>query len=70
MGPGETILDGETGAVIPLHDFDAFRQAVLRYVDDPALTKKHGANARAHVDKEYNVVRYSKEFAQHIVRFL
>ena len=70
LGPGETILDGETGAVIPLHDFDAFRQAVLRYVCDPTLTKKHGANARAHVDKEYNVVRYSKEFAQHIVRFL
>jgi glycosyltransferase involved in cell wall biosynthesis len=70
MGPAETILDGATGAVIPLHDFDAFLQAVLRYVDDSALAKKHGVNARAHVDKEYNVVHYSKEFAHQIVRFL
>jgi glycosyltransferase involved in cell wall biosynthesis len=70
MGPSETILDGRTGAVIPLHDFDAFGQAVLRYVDDEELTKNHSASARAHVQKEYNVVHYSKEFAQHIMRFL
>lgn len=70
MGPSETILDGQTGAVIPLHDFDAFGDAVLRYVDDAELTKNHGANARAHVEREYNVVHYSKAFAQHIMRFL
>lgn len=69
-GPAETILDGQTGAVIPLHDFDRFERTVLGYVDDPELTKQHGRNARAHVDTAYNVVRYSKEFAQHIARFL
>jgi len=66
----ETILDGQTGAVVPLQDFALFERKVLAYVDDPELTKQHGLNARAHVDTAYNVVRYSKEFAQHIARFL
>lgn len=69
-GPSETILDGETGAVVPLHDFTLFERKVLDYIDDTEMTKKHGRNARAHVDTTYNVVRYSKEFAKHIVRFL
>jgi glycosyltransferase involved in cell wall biosynthesis len=69
-GPAETILDGQTGAVVPLQDFALFERKVLAYVDDPELTKQHGLNARAHVDTAYNVVRYSKEFAQHIARFL
>lgn len=69
-GPSETILHGQTGAVVPLHDFALFERTVLNYIDDAEMTKKHGRNARAHVDTEYNVVRYSKEFAQHIVHFL
>jgi hypothetical protein len=56
--------------VIGLDDFAGFTQAVLRYVDDPEMTKMHGNNARAHVDTAYNVVRQSKEFAAHIARFL
>ena len=70
LGPKETILDGQTGAVIGLDDFAAFTQAVLRYVDNKEMTKMHGHNARAHVDTAYNVVRQSKEFATHIGRFL
>jgi glycosyltransferase involved in cell wall biosynthesis len=70
LGPKETILDGKTGAVIGLDDFAGFTQAVLRYVDDPEMTKMHGNYARAHVDTAYNVVRQSKEFAAHIARFL
>ena len=70
VGPRETIVDGHTGALIGLHDFATFTHAVLRYVDDPALTDLHGRNARAHVDTAYNVVRHGKEFAGHILRFL
>lgn len=69
-GPCETILDGQTGALVPVHDMEAFQEAVLRYVDHVEMTKKHGENARAHVVAAYNVVRHSKEFAQHIARFL
>jgi glycosyltransferase involved in cell wall biosynthesis len=70
VGPRETILDGHTGALIGLHDFDAFTEAILRYVDDVTLTELHGNNARTHVDQAYNVVRHGKEFAAHIARFL
>ena len=70
LGPRETILDGCTGALIPLDDFDIFTNTVLRYIDDTELTRMHGCNARVHVDAAYNVVRHSKEFAEHIDRFL
>jgi glycosyltransferase involved in cell wall biosynthesis len=70
LGPKETIIDNETGRLVELDDFAGFTDAVLRYVDGPAMTKLHGLNARAHVDRAYNVVRQSKEFAEHIVRFL
>lgn len=70
LGPKETILDNQTGALIPIDDFDMFTKAVLRYIDDTKTTRIHGENARAHVDAAYNVVRHGKEFAEHIVRFL
>jgi glycosyltransferase involved in cell wall biosynthesis len=70
LGPQETIIDNQTGALIPLDDFNLFTQAVLRYVDDTNITRIHGKNARAHVDAAYNVVRHGKEFAEHIARFL
>jgi len=69
-GPKETIIDNHTGALVPVHDFDVFTQAVLRYIDDTKTTRIHGENARAHVDAAYNVVRHGKEFAEHIARFL
>lgn len=70
IGPCETIIDGQTGALIELDDFAAFTRAVLRYVDDQSMTELHGINARAHVEKTYNIVHQSKEFAQHIAQFL
>ena len=69
-GPRETIVHGTTGELIDIDDFDAFTRAVLRYVDDPALTKLQGRNARAHVNAAYNMVRHGKDFAAHIRRFL
>lgn len=70
LGPRETIIDDQTGALIPLDDFAMFTQAVLRYVDDIKTTRIHGENARAHVDAAYNIVRHGKEFAEHVARFL
>lgn len=69
-GPCETIVDGQTGALISLDDMTAFEQAVLRYIDNVEMTKKHGENARARVVAAYNVMRHSKEFANHIAQFL
>jgi len=69
-GPSETIVDGKTGALVDLHDFKAFTDTLLRYVDNVSMTKMHGNNARVHVDTEYNVERHGKEFAAHIARVL
>lgn len=69
-GPRETIAHGQTGELVDIDDFDAFTRAVLRYVDDPEMTKLQGRNARAHVNAAYNIVRHGKDFAAHIQRFL
>jgi glycosyltransferase involved in cell wall biosynthesis len=69
-GPCETIIDGHTGALVPIQDMEAFGHAVLRYIDNVEMTKNHSENARAHVVASYNVMRHSKEFANHIAQFL
>lgn len=69
-GPCETIVDGHTGALVQLHDMETFESTVIRYIENVEMTKTHGENARAHVVAAYNVVRHSKEFADHIARFL
>lgn len=69
-GPKETIVDGVTGALIGMYDFEGFTRTVLKYVDDHTMTKLQGKNARAHVVAAYNVVRHGKDFAAHIARFL
>ena len=43
----EEILDGVTGYLVPEGDDEAFVKAVCRYLSDPALARRHGANARA-----------------------
>jgi len=69
-GPRETIVHGSTGELVDVDDFGAFTRAVLRYVDDPDMTKLQGREARAHVNAAYNIVRHGKDFAAHIQRFL
>jgi glycosyltransferase involved in cell wall biosynthesis len=41
-GVGEMLVDGVTGLLVPKDDVIAFRQALTRLIDDPALRKKLG----------------------------
>lgn len=69
-GPSETIIDGTTGALIGLEDFDGFCEAIIAYVDDPARLILHGANAIARANNVYGMARQGKQFAEEIKRFL
>jgi glycosyltransferase involved in cell wall biosynthesis len=46
-GVRDVVEDGMTGALVSAHDREAFAEAVLRYLVDPALRRAHGAAARA-----------------------
>lgn len=69
-GPRETILDGQTGVLVGLNDFDAFTSAVLDYIDKPALRAQHGRAARAHVLSRYSMQRQAADLARYIGRFI
>ena len=49
-GLPEVVTDGVNGLLIPPQDPEALAQALARLLDDPALAKKLGENARQHVE--------------------
>lgn len=69
-GPAETIIDGETGALVAINDFDGFVQRVLQYVDNASILKKHGEQAHNHAASKYSLKRYGEELAQYIKPYL
>ncbi len=63
-GCRETVTDGVTGALVPVNDAAALGAALLRYVDDPALRRRHGdagvALARASFDEQLVFARVAR----------
>ena len=51
----ETVVDGETGAVVPAGDGDRLTEAIRRYLDDPVAAAAHGNNARKHVRRNFSL---------------
>lgn len=49
----EVIEDGVTGALFEDDDADGLRDALARYLDDPALRRAHGEAGRARVEREF-----------------
>ncbi len=52
-GLPEVVTDGVNGLLIPPQDPEALAQALARLLDDPALAKKLGENARRHVEEKF-----------------
>jgi glycosyltransferase involved in cell wall biosynthesis len=63
-GCRETVKDGVTGALVPVKDAAALGAALLRYVNDPALRRRHGdagvALARAAFDEQLVFARVAQ----------
>ena len=53
----ETVVEGETGAVVPAGDGDALADAIARYMRDPQLALAHGRNGRDHVCRSFSIDR-------------
>ena len=54
-GLPEVIDEGITGQLVPPADPPAMAAALARYVNDPALAKKHGAAGRERILSRYNM---------------
>lgn len=62
-GPAETVVDGETGFLVPPEDPDALADRVLTLLRDPALRARMGAAGRARVLAHYTAAGYADAFA-------
>jgi glycosyltransferase involved in cell wall biosynthesis len=52
-GCQEIVTEGQTGLLVPSEDADAMANACLRLMRDPAMARRLGAAARAHVAAAY-----------------
>jgi sugar transferase (PEP-CTERM/EpsH1 system associated) len=54
-GNPEIVPDGIAGQLVAEPDDDMFARAILAYVDDPVLLRRHGEGARAHVLRRFSL---------------
>lgn len=54
-GCRETVIDGHNGYLVPVQCVDSLTTAMKRFVDDPALAKKMGAQSRRLAETKYDV---------------
>ena len=68
-GPAETVVDGETGFLVPPEDPQALADRVLTLLRDPALRARMGAAGRARVLTHYTAAGYAQALA-HLIETL
>ncbi len=54
-GNPELVVEGETGLLVPRADPGALAEALGRYLDDPALARRHGAAGRRRVEAVFGL---------------
>jgi len=57
LAPGcrETVIEGQTGFLVPVRDPAALAEAMARFVEDPSLAARMGQGARAYAEAKYDV---------------
>lgn len=63
-GPAETVVDGETGFLVPPDAPDALAGRVIALLRDPALRERMGAAGRARVLAHYTAAGYAAQFSR------
>jgi glycosyltransferase involved in cell wall biosynthesis len=56
-GCRETVVDGENGFLVPVQDAPALAQAMVRFIDEPALQTSMGARSRQMAEDKYDVYK-------------
>jgi len=61
-GPSETVMDGETGYLVPPGDVALLALYVITLLRDPALRAKMGAAGRAHIEKHFALRETTRQY--------
>ena len=67
-GPAETIVDGETGFLVPPRRPDLIAGRVLALLDDETQRSRMGAEARRRVERRFSISQYASAFGAAIAR--
>jgi glycosyltransferase involved in cell wall biosynthesis len=62
-GSAEIVQDGVTGLLVPVEDRAALIRAMGRLLDDPDLAHQLGQQAQRHVDTQFGMARYVRDWA-------
>ncbi|HEY7407123.1 MAG TPA: glycosyltransferase, partial [Gemmatimonadaceae bacterium] len=63
-GPETSVIDGETGFLVPIGDVRAFADRLVRLLSDEARRRTMGAAAREHVDANFSLERTGAAFLE------
>ena len=60
-GCRETVVEGESGFLVPPKDSDALAAAMERFIDEPSLAPKMGGAGRARAEAKYDVEKVNDD---------
>jgi glycosyltransferase involved in cell wall biosynthesis len=63
-GPGEIVIDGVTGFLVPPKQPAALAERIVQLLDDPALRERMSAAARERVLANFTLDRFANEFME------
>ncbi|MCZ7543419.1 MAG: glycosyltransferase family 4 protein [Anaerolineae bacterium] len=69
-GPAETVVDGETGYLVPPQRPDLIAEKVLYLLDRPDLRARMGRQGRARVCEHFTIAGYARRFAEQVEALL
>lgn len=69
-GTIDAVADGETGRLVPVGDVAALGEALVRYLSDRGLARRHGAAGRARVERLFRRERVWEEWERELRRLL
>ena len=61
-GPETSVIDGETGFLVPVGDEQAFADRLVRILSDPELRRRMGEAARAHICRTFSLASAGDRF--------
>lgn len=63
-GCRETVTDGDNGFLVPVRSADHLAQAMLRFIDDPAMAQRMGERSRVVAETKYDVNKVNTTMLQ------
>jgi len=64
-GCRETVVDGVNGFLVPPGDADSLHEAMKRFIDEPSLIGRMGAESRSMAERRYDARKVSAEILRH-----